>query len=225
MALSPRPGLTHATFGSISTPMPTAAAAGPRGRPRHPSGLPWPEEVPEPERIVRLGGREVYTNPWLTVREDQVRFGHGHEGMYGVVTTSPCVGMLPFVDDDHVVLVRQWRYVTGQATWEMPTGGCLPGERSEDAAQRELAEEVGMAAGTLERLVAFDSSKSVVDERATLFVARDLSPATADELDATEALQAAVFPFSEVVDQVVRGEIVDAMTIIAVLHVALRGNR
>ena len=44
-----------------------------------------------------------------------MRFPHGHEGIYGVVTTNPCVGMLPFVDDDHVLLVRQWRYVIGAA--------------------------------------------------------------------------------------------------------------
>ena len=195
-----------------------------RRRGRHPSGLPWAEEVAEPKPIVRLEGRPVYRNPWISVREDRVRFPHGPEGLYGVVTTNPCVGMLPFIDDDHVVLVRQWRYVIGQATWEMPTGGCLAGESDEAAAQRELAEEIGLAAGHLERLTAFDSSKSVVEERATIFAARDLRPAKAEELDVTEDLRLAVFPFADVVDMVLRGEIVDAMTVVAVLHVALRAH-
>jgi 8-oxo-dGTP pyrophosphatase MutT (NUDIX family) len=190
----------------------------------HPSGLPWPEELAEPNPIVRLSGRPVYRNPWISVREDRVRFPHGPEGLYGVVTTNPCVGMLPFIDDDHVVLVRQWRYVIGQATWEMPTGGCLPGESDEAAAQRELAEEIGVAAGRLERLTAFDTSKSVVEERATVFAARDLRPATSEELDATEDLQVAVFSFADVLDMVVRGEILDGMTVIAVLHIALRAH-
>ncbi len=57
--------------------------------------------------------------------------------------------MLPFVDDDHVLLVQQFRYITGRATWEMPTGGVHEGEPIEEAAQRELAEEVGMHAGRL----------------------------------------------------------------------------
>jgi len=128
--------------------------------PHHPSGLPTPDELPEPRPIERLGGREVYRNPWISVREDRVRFPHGHEGIYGVVTTNPCVGMLPFVDDDHVVLVRQWRYVTGEPTWEMPTGGNRPGEEPEQAAQRELSEEIGRVAGRLEHLATIDSSKS-----------------------------------------------------------------
>jgi 8-oxo-dGTP pyrophosphatase MutT (NUDIX family) len=191
-------------------------------RPPHPSGLPWPEELAPLEPIVRLDGREVYRNAWLSVREDVVRFPHGHQGIYGVVTTNPCVGMLPFVDDDHVVLVRQWRYVTGEPTWEMPTGGSRPGEAPEQAAQRELAEEIGRVAGRLDHLATIDSSKSVVAERATLFAAHDLRPATADELDATEHLQVAVFPFERVVEMVRRSEIVDAMTVVAVLHMALR---
>jgi 8-oxo-dGTP pyrophosphatase MutT (NUDIX family) len=195
--------------------------AGP-DRPPHPSGLPWPEELEPPEPIVRLDGREVYRNAWISVREDVVRFPHGHEGLYGVVTTNPCVGMLPFVDEDHVVLVRQWRYVTGEPTWEMPTGGNRPGEEPEQAAQRELAEEIGRVAGRLDHLATIDSSKSVVAERATLFAAHDLRLATADEPDDTEHLQVAVFPFERVVDMVRRSEILDAMTAVAVLHMALR---
>jgi ADP-ribose pyrophosphatase len=190
--------------------------------PPHPSGLPWPEELALPAPIVRLDGREVYRNAWISVREDLVRFPHGHEGIYGVVTTNPCVGMLPFVDEDHVVLVRQWRYVTGEPTWEMPTGGNRPGEEPEHAAQRELAEEIGRVAGRLDHLATIDTSKSVVAERATLFAAHDLRLATAEELDATEHLQVAVFPFDRVVEMVRRSEILDAMTVVAVLHAALR---
>jgi 8-oxo-dGTP pyrophosphatase MutT (NUDIX family) len=187
----------------------------------HPSGLPWPEDLPDPRPIERLGGREVYRNPWITVREDRVRFPHGHEGIYGVVTTNPCVGMLPFIDDDHVVLVRQWRYIIDQATWEMPTGGCLPDEPAEQAAQRELREEIGYEAGRLEPLGVFDSSKSVVEERASLFAARELRDATAvGGGDETEHLHVAVFPFLRVLEMVLRSEIVDAMTVIGVLRVA-----
>ena len=130
----------------------------------------------EPAPWQRLSTREVYRNPWIIVREDQVLRPDGSQGIYGVVTTTQAIGVLPFVDPDHVLLVRQWRYVAGRALWEMPTGGMHPGETPLATAQRELAEEVGYRAGRLEPLPDFLTSKSVVDETATLFLGYDLEP-------------------------------------------------
>jgi ADP-ribose pyrophosphatase len=83
------------------------------------------------------------------------------------------VGVLPFLDPDTVVLVRQYRYVAGRHTWEMPTGGARPGEPIQDAAQRELAEESGYRAGRLEPVCSYHTSKSVMDETAHLFLGFD----------------------------------------------------
>lgn len=148
---------------------------------------------------------------------------NGATTIYGVVDCGECVGMLPFPDSDHVLLVRQWRYIAGRDTWEMPTGGMHDGERAEDAAQRELAEEAGVGAGRLIPVTSFATSKSVVDETAHLFLAVDLSPATATP-DETEDFQCRTFPFGEALDMVLSGEIVDAMTIIAVLWAAHHGG-
>ena len=89
----------------------------------------------------RLSSRSVYQNRWLSLREDQVELPDGRTTIYGVVTCGDCVGILPFVDRDRVLLVRQYRYVAGRTTWEMPTGGMRSGESLEQAAQRELQEE------------------------------------------------------------------------------------
>ena len=126
------------------------------------SGTGRPEATP----WRRLGTRSVYENPWMRVREDSVARPDGSEGIYGVVTLAGAVGVLPFVDDDHVLLVGQWRYIVERWTWEMPTGGIHAGEPLEEAAQRELTEEVGVRAGRLERLPTFATSKSVIDEMA-----------------------------------------------------------
>lgn len=165
---------------------------------------------------VRLSRRRAYENSWIAVDEDVVELPSGATTVYGIVRCGSCVGMLPFVDADHVLLVQQFRYITGQITWEMPTGGVHAGESIEAAAQRELAEEAGVRAGRLTPLTAFSTSKSVVDETAHLFLAHDLTPdaATPDE---TEDLQLSAFPFAEALDMVLAGRIVDAMTIIAVL--------
>jgi ADP-ribose pyrophosphatase len=105
----------------------------------------------------------------------------------------------------------------------MPTGGVLAGEAAEVAAQRELREEVGYSAGGLEWISSYYTSKSVCDETAHLYIGYDLTPA-ALPADETEFLEIATMPFTAVLDIVVKSEIRDGMTVIAVLHAArLRG--
>ncbi len=171
----------------------------------------------------RIGSRPIYANPWMSVREDRVRLPDGRETIYGVVDCGRCVGVLPFVDRSHVLLVGQYRYVAGRFTWEMPTGGARPGESLEAAAQRELAEEAGRRAGRLTWMSAYHTSKSVMDETAHLCVAEDLTEA-GGERDDTEFIERRVFLFREVVGMVERGEITDGMTIIAVLLAARAGR-
>ena len=85
-----------------------------------------------PKPWKTLSTRIVYENPWTTIREDVAEMPNGKTTIYGVVQNAECVGVLPFVDDDHVVMVRQYRYVFGEDhRWEMPTGGVKPGESLE----------------------------------------------------------------------------------------------
>lgn len=168
-----------------------------------------------------LSTRPVYVNPWIRVREDIAEMPDGHRTLYGVIEAQPAVGVLPFVDHDTVVLVGQYRYVARGFHWEMPTGAMTAGERETDTAQRELAEEAGYHAGRLEKLCTFDTSKSVLDETAHLYVATDLTPLH-HEPDETEFIEVRSFPFDEVLAMVLRSEIVDAMTVVAVLHWARR---
>jgi ADP-ribose pyrophosphatase len=161
----------------------------------------------------------VYDNHWISVREDVVELPNGRSTVYGVVECSECVGVLPFLDRDTVLLVGQYRYVAGDFFWEIPTGGQHAGETPTQAAQRELAEEAGHEAGRLVGLGDFHTSKSILREVAHLYVAEDLRPASRPP-DPTEFIERRAFPFREVVAMVERGEIKDAMTIIAVLRAA-----
>jgi ADP-ribose pyrophosphatase len=163
----------------------------------------------------------VYANRWIRVREDLAELPDGRTTPYGVVETRPAVGVLPFLDADTVVLVGQYRYVARAFRWEMPTGAVHPGESEEAAVQRELREEAGYTAARLTRLCSFHSSKSVVDETATLYVAEALRPVPA-EPDPTEFIEVQPFAFADVLGMVEASEITDAMTVIAVLHAARR---
>ena len=171
----------------------------------------------------RISTRPVYTNQWISVREDVVALPDGRSTLYGVVECSECVGVLPFLDHDTVLLVGQYRYVAGDFFWEIPTGAHHVGETPAEAAQRELAEEAGHEAGRLVDLGDFHTSKSIMREVARLYVAHDLRPASRPP-DPTEFIERRAFPFVEVLAMVERGEIKDSMSIIAVLRAArLRG--
>jgi ADP-ribose pyrophosphatase len=173
-----------------------------------------------PKPWKTLSTRPIYANKWTELREDIAELPDGRTTIYGVVTFGQCVGVLPFLDADHVVMVRQYRYVQGEDhRWEMPTGGVHPDETPTAAAQRELREEVGYSAGRLEWVSSYYTSKSVCDETAHLYLGYDLVPAALPP-DETEFLEIAVLPFSAVLELVLRSEIRDSMTVIAVLHAA-----
>jgi ADP-ribose pyrophosphatase len=139
--------------------------------------------------------------------------------LYGVVEVGQAVGILPFLDNDRVVLVRQYRYVFGEnQRWEMPTGGVNRGESLFNAAQRELQEEVGYQAGKLHFLNTFYSSKSVMYEIAHLYAGSNL--VRVESLpEETEFLEVGIFPFEDVLGMVLDSEIRDVMTAMAVLLV------
>ncbi len=168
--------------------------------------------------------RPVYENRWIKVREDIAELPDGRTTVYGVVECAECVGVLPFLDRNTVLLVGQYRYVARGFYWEIPTGAQHPGETLEQAAQRELAEEAGHEAGRLVKLCDFHTSKSIMLEVAHLYLAEDLRPAPRPP-DRTEFIERRAFPFAEALAMVERGEIKDSMTVIAVLHAArLRGR-
>jgi ADP-ribose diphosphatase len=168
--------------------------------------------------------RDVYENRWMRLREDIAELPDGRTTIYGVVQCKPAVGVLPFLDEDTVVLVGQYRYVFREFSWEMPTGGAHAGESNEAAAQRELAEEAGYEAATLVKLCEFHTSKSIMEEVAHIYVARGLTPARG-RADATEFIEVRPFPFDEAIRMVERSEIKDSMTVVAILHAALSRGR
>ncbi|MEJ2746946.1 MAG: NUDIX hydrolase [Anaerolineae bacterium] len=167
-----------------------------------------------------LSSREIYQNKWMRLREDVAEMPDGRSTIYGVIECADCVGVLPFVDDDHVVMVRQFRYVFGEDhRWEMPTGGVKPGETAEFAARRELQEEAGYNAAELRHVSTYFTSKSIMREVGHLYIGRHLTKVEAAP-DDTEFFEIAVMPFNKVLQMVNASEIRDSMTVITVLHAA-----
>lgn len=167
-----------------------------------------------------------FENGWFRVECNDVINPAGKSAVYSVVRIRRhAVGVLPIEPDGRVHLVGQWRFPLGRYSWEMPEGGAEPGEALEVCAHRELAEETGVRARRLERILDMDLSNSLTDERATIFLALDLTPGPAAP-EEVEILNRRSAPFGEVLARVASGEITDAMTVAAVLrahHMAVTG--
>jgi ADP-ribose pyrophosphatase len=170
-----------------------------------------------------LSSKPVYENPWMSLREDIAEMPNGQTTLYGVVTFGDCVGVLPFLENGRILLVRQYRYVQQDARWEIPTGGVKEGESLLDAAQRELQEEIGYQAQQLTPISSYYTSKSVVKETAHLYIGEGLSSAQRPA-DETEFIEVRAFDFDQALRMVIDGEIMDSMSVIAILHAARLRN-
>ena len=175
---------------------------------------------PKPWKTIQ--SKPVYENPWMSLREDVAELPDGQTTIYGVITFGECVGIVPFVDAEHVMLVRQYRYVQQENhRWEIPTGGVAPDESLEQAAQRELAEEAGFSAGRLIHLSSYYTSKCICDETAHLYIGENLSPAHAPA-DATEFIERRIFSFNEALQLALSGDIMDSMSVLGLVLAARR---
>jgi 8-oxo-dGTP pyrophosphatase MutT (NUDIX family) len=168
------------------------------------------------------GSRVVYDNPWINVREDSVVRPDGKDGIYGVVHfKSKAIGVLPIDAEGNTYLVGQYRYTLNQYSWEIPEGGGPHDEPPLDAAKRELVEETGLVAARWEELGRAHLSNSVSDEIAIMYLATELTMTEARP-EGTEKLEVKKVPFAEALNMVARGEITDAMAVIAIQAYALR---
>jgi 8-oxo-dGTP pyrophosphatase MutT (NUDIX family) len=169
-----------------------------------------------------LSRQTVYENPWIRVVEDQVLNPSGQPGIYGVVQfRNRAVGVIPIDDEDHTWLVGQYRYTLNRYEWEIPEGGAPDGESLEEAARRELLEEVGLEAANLRLLLSgVQTSNSVTNEEGYLFVATGLTFRGACP-EPTEQLQVRRVPLTEAFRMAEAGEIHDALSLAALLRLKI----
>ena len=165
-----------------------------------------------------LGSREVYQNPWLTVTEYAVIRPDGNPGIYGVVDPGANVTVVALEDDETVWLIREFSYPLQSNRWILPTGRVEPGEDPLLAAQRELAEEVGLRAGSWQHLGAFPLSGGISSQISHAYLARNLQRGASAQ-EATEQIEPRVLPLRDAYAACLSGEISDAAIVLALWRV------
>lgn len=164
----------------------------------------------------RLGSREIYVNPWIRVREDQVIRPDGKPGIYGVVEYSNlALGAVPLADNGDTFLVGQFRYTLDEYSWEIPEGGGAKGIAPLVSIQRELLEETGITAGEWIDLGRLHLSNSVSDEVGRVYLARNLTIGEPHP-DGDEVLALRRLPLGEAYEMCMDGRITDGLSIIGI---------
>ncbi|WP_417488291.1 NUDIX domain-containing protein [Maricaulis sp.] len=157
--------------------------------------------------------REVYRNDWVSVTEHAVTRPDGKPGIYGVVGfANYALAILPVLADGRIVLVGQHRFPHDRYSWEIPEGGGALDADPLDGAVRELREETGYQATSWREVLRMDLSNSVTDETAIGYLATGLVPGEA-EPEGTEDLLTRELHFCDALDEVVSGQITDALTV------------
>ncbi len=135
-----------------------------------------------------------------------------------LVAHPGAVVILPMIDEHHVVMIRNERYAVGQTLWELPAGTLEPDlESIEHCARRELIEETGYRAASIEKLVEFYSAPGFCTELLQVFIATQLEHVGQD-LDDCENISVEITPIKQVIQMIKDNAIRDAKTIATILY-------
>jgi 8-oxo-dGTP pyrophosphatase MutT (NUDIX family) len=166
--------------------------------------------------VQQMNSRQVYANPWMTVREDDVRRPDGSAGIYGVIDKPDYALVIPSRDGE-LHLVEQFRYPLGLRRWEFPQGTApnMADSDPADLAARELREETGLRAGRLTQLGLLDVAAGMSSQRGRVFLATELTDGQHEREVEEQDMRSAWFTRSVVEDMITKGDITDAQSIAA----------
>jgi ADP-ribose pyrophosphatase len=171
-----------------------------------------------------IASERRYTGRIITLDLDTVGFPDGSQGRLEMIRHPGASAVVPILDDPgqpdpRILLIRQFRHAADGFIWEIPAGRLDDGETPEFCARRELEEETGMRAGSLEPLTTVYTTPGFTDERIHLFLARGLEEGTHSR-ETDEFVELHPTPWSEVREMIRRREIMDGKTLIALLYAA-----
>ena len=173
----------------------------------------------------QLSREEIYNGKVIHVVRDKVTLPDGNTAYREVCLHIGAVCVLPLLPSGEVIMVKQFRYPHGRVVLEVPAGKLDSRDEDPlDAAKRELREETGAVAKSYTDLGYLLPSPAVLSERIRMYLAEDMSFTDCDP-DDDEFLNVVKIPLDELYGMVMRGEIEDAKTQIAVLKVWELKNR
>ena len=158
----------------------------------------------------------IYNGRTVSFCADEILLPNGKKVRREYLKHPGAAAVIPFIDDKNIILVQQFRYPVGKATYEIPAGKIEKGESPVKCVKRELSEETGYTAVNIKKLISYWPTPAFSNEVLHIYCARGLKPSKISP-DEDEFLRHKILPFSRVLRWVKSGRIMDSKTIIAVL--------
>lgn len=172
-------------------------------------------------REVTTASERVFDGKLISVRVDDVRLPDGGISKREIVEHRGAVAAVPLTAEGEVVFVRQWRHPAGEALLEIPAGTREGDEEPVETLRREMVEEIGHRAGSIELLAEVYTAPGYSTELIGLYLATNLTPADG-ESDDDETIEIVRVPLQEALRMCRDGELVDAKTVSALLLAGVR---
>jgi 8-oxo-dGTP pyrophosphatase MutT (NUDIX family) len=178
--------------------------------------MPPPEPPPPPEFPQRLARRVLYTCPWLTLYQDEVRLPDGRLlPEYHVVQFQDGVGVLVENDLGELLFEHTYRYATQRLEWAIPAGGIDAGEDPLSAARREVYEETGIETSAHRLLYSYHPNNGASSQ--TFFLAHCKAGAQTGAMDHGEIKAYRWMAPAEAMSMVNSGEMMDGLSLTGIL--------
>ncbi len=163
-----------------------------------------------------LDSEWLHYTPIFRVQRQQLRFSNGEERTYERLNPEfhRAVMMVPVLDANTLVMVREYGAGLHQYYWSFPKGAIDTGETPEEASNRELKEEAGYGVHNIQPLLKLALSPSYMGNQMHILLGQDLYPETL-EGDEPEPMEVGRFSWAEVEAMIVKGEIFEAYAVAA----------
>jgi ADP-ribose pyrophosphatase len=173
--------------------------------------------------MTTLSRKVLRTGPIGSYGVEEVELPSGRRATFDVLQHPGAAAAVVWKSSSTIVLLRQYRHAVGLWLWEIPAGKLDPGEMPTECISREIEEETGLRAATIESLGVMVPTPAYTDERIWLYQAFDVVSGTMSH-GADEEIEVHDVEFDEALAMIERGEIIDAKTI-AGLHLAASRRR
>lgn len=172
-------------------------------------------------REVIVATRKIYSGRIVQLDVHEVALPDGMHSKREVIQHPGAAAVVALDADQKLLLVKQYRIAADQVLLELPAGVLYPEEPPEECAMRELQEETGYKAASLQPLGGFFAAPGYTTEYIHLYLGTELTESVLPK-DVDEQLELVRMPFADALKMIDSGEIIDSKTIIGIMRAAVR---